>query len=200
MKFAYKLKVDKSENEKKSRWNKDYYDMRVRESKLEVGDRVLVRNVRSRSKLDDRWEEGTFMLSLVSQIYKFPFTRSERKRMTLNGVYCTGICYFRSAISLVLIVQKILRSIPQSSIGNLFQGRNRRSLIILPIRHLDLKNCMLSRPDAGYKTISVITPGHSKVPALVVLVVHKAQSLPIILVVCPNLPNRLRLTVKDHLK
>ena len=36
--------------------------MKVRESKLEVGDRVLVRNVRSRSKLDDRWERDVYVV------------------------------------------------------------------------------------------------------------------------------------------
>lgn len=44
--------------------NKRRFDMRVRESSLEIGDRVLVRNLRLRSKhkLADRWESTVYVI------------------------------------------------------------------------------------------------------------------------------------------
>ena len=86
MKFAYK--VAKSESEKKSRRNKDNYDMKARESKLEVGDRVLVRNVRSRSKLDDRWERDVYVVISIPNsdipVYTVRKEKGDAKTRTLH--------------------------------------------------------------------------------------------------------------------
>ena len=62
MRFAYR--VAKSESDRKSRRYKGYYDSRVRDSKLEIGDKVLVRNVsvRGKCKLSDRWEKDVHVI------------------------------------------------------------------------------------------------------------------------------------------
>ncbi|XP_053375744.1 uncharacterized protein LOC123535477 isoform X3 [Mercenaria mercenaria] len=60
--FAYKLAS--REARKQGRRHKKRYDLRVREAKLEVGDRVLVHNVgiRGKNKLADRWERDVHVV------------------------------------------------------------------------------------------------------------------------------------------
>ncbi len=55
--FAYKVAT--REAQKNAGRYKSYYDRKVRESTLEVGDRVLVRNVglKGKNKLADKWEQ-----------------------------------------------------------------------------------------------------------------------------------------------
>ena len=54
--LSYAYKGAKSVAEKKGRKYKENYDMKVKNSKLEIGDKVLVRNlsVRGKNKLGDR--------------------------------------------------------------------------------------------------------------------------------------------------
>jgi hypothetical protein len=60
--FAYK--VASREARRQGRKHKKRYDLRVREAKLQVGDRVLVRNVgvRGKCKLADRWERDVHVV------------------------------------------------------------------------------------------------------------------------------------------
>lgn len=62
LQFAYK--VASREARKQGLRHKKRYDLRVREAKLEVGDRVLVRNVgiRGKNKLADRWEKDVHVV------------------------------------------------------------------------------------------------------------------------------------------
>ena len=75
--------------------------MKVRESKLEVGDRVLVRNVRSRSKLDDRWERDVYVVISIPNsdipVYTVRKEKGDAKTRTLHRNLFTSV----SAISLV---------------------------------------------------------------------------------------------------
>jgi hypothetical protein len=63
--FAYK--AASREARKQGQRHKKWYDLRVREAKVEIGDRVLVRNVgiRGKAKLADRWEKNVYVV--VSQ-------------------------------------------------------------------------------------------------------------------------------------
>ncbi|CAI5689657.1 unnamed protein product [Oreochromis niloticus] len=67
---SYKLAVEHSE--KTALRNKSRYDLKVRESTLEVGDRVLVKNVgiRGKHKLADRWSQTVY--KVVKQINDSP--------------------------------------------------------------------------------------------------------------------------------
>jgi hypothetical protein len=60
--FAYKVASRKARRQ--GRKHKQRYDLRVREAKLQVGDRVLVRNVgvRGKCKLADRWEKDVHIV------------------------------------------------------------------------------------------------------------------------------------------
>lgn len=60
--FAYK--VASREARKQARRYKQRYDLKVREAELQVGDRVLVRNVgiRGKAKLADRWERDVHLV------------------------------------------------------------------------------------------------------------------------------------------
>ena len=60
--FAYKTAA--AEAQKASERSKTRYDLRVRESILQPGDRVLVRNValKGKSKLADKWEKETYVV------------------------------------------------------------------------------------------------------------------------------------------
>ena len=58
--FAYKVAKDKAVIQ--SQRSKTYYDKKIRESTLEVGDRVLMRNVTPKGKLDDKWEKEPFLV------------------------------------------------------------------------------------------------------------------------------------------
>ena len=60
LEFAYKLATDQSE--KASGRHKTLYDRRVRGATVEIGDRVLVKNVglRGKNKLANRWEDHVY--------------------------------------------------------------------------------------------------------------------------------------------
>lgn len=60
--FAYK--VASKEAEKSAERNKTRYDAKVRESTLDIGDRVLVRNVafKGKHKLADKWERDPYVV------------------------------------------------------------------------------------------------------------------------------------------
>jgi hypothetical protein len=62
LKFAYQVAA--REARKQGRRHKRRYDLRVREAKVEIGDRVLVRNVgiRGKNKLADRWEKDVYLV------------------------------------------------------------------------------------------------------------------------------------------
>ena len=62
MEFAYRLATDQSE--KSTGRHKTLYDRRVRGATVELGDRVLVKNVgiRGKNKLANRWEDHIYMV------------------------------------------------------------------------------------------------------------------------------------------
>lgn len=60
----YAYKVARSNTERNSERSKRHYDFRVRNSKLEIGDRVLIRLLHKtgRSKLSDKWERDPYVI------------------------------------------------------------------------------------------------------------------------------------------
>ncbi|PJE77797.1 hypothetical protein CI610_03272 [invertebrate metagenome] len=62
MEYAYQVATD--EARKSAARNKNRYDMKIRDSKLESGDRVLVRKVgfKGKHKLADRWEKNPYVV------------------------------------------------------------------------------------------------------------------------------------------
>ena len=62
LEFAYK--AASKEAHRQGRRHKTVYDLRVRESQLQPGDRVLVRNVgvRGKRKIADRWEKDVYLV------------------------------------------------------------------------------------------------------------------------------------------
>lgn len=60
MEFAYKTATNSSMKE--ALRHKTYYDAKIRHSTLEVGDRVLLKNVTPKGKLDDRWEKEPYII------------------------------------------------------------------------------------------------------------------------------------------
>lgn len=62
LEFAYKTAA--KEARRQGRRHKSVYDLRVRESQLQPGDRVLVRNlgVRGKRKIADRWEKDVYLV------------------------------------------------------------------------------------------------------------------------------------------
>ena len=60
--FAYKVAA--REAEKSADRNKAHYDLKVREATLDVGDRVLIRNVglRGKHKLADKWDKDSYVV------------------------------------------------------------------------------------------------------------------------------------------
>ena len=62
--LQYSYDVAQKESTKKGQKYKGHYDSKVRYSKLEVGDRVLVRNVsvRGKNKLGDKWERNPYIV------------------------------------------------------------------------------------------------------------------------------------------
>ena len=62
LEFAYK--AASKEARRQCRRHKTVYDLRVRESQLQPGDRVLVRNVgvRGKRKIADRWEKDDYLV------------------------------------------------------------------------------------------------------------------------------------------
>ena len=45
LRYAYKVHVAESEAEKSAHWHKTHYGAKVRDATLDIGDRVLIRNV-----------------------------------------------------------------------------------------------------------------------------------------------------------
>ena len=62
LQFAYK--TASKESEKSAARHKNHYDSKVRESTLDVGDRVLIRNVglKGKNKLADKWAKDPFIV------------------------------------------------------------------------------------------------------------------------------------------
>ena len=60
--FAYKVAA--REAEKSADRNKVHYDLKVREATLDIGDRVLIRNVgfRGKHKLADKWDKDSYVV------------------------------------------------------------------------------------------------------------------------------------------
>lgn len=60
----YAYKVARANTERNSERSKRHYDFRVRNSKLEIGDRVLIRLLHKtgRSKLSDKWERDPYVI------------------------------------------------------------------------------------------------------------------------------------------
>ena len=54
--------VAQKESAKKGQKYTGHYDRKVRNSKLKVGDRVLVLSVRSKNKLGDKWERNPYVV------------------------------------------------------------------------------------------------------------------------------------------
>lgn len=67
---SYKIAIEHSE--KTASYNKQRFDNKVRESKLEVGDRVLVKNVglRGKHKISNRWTNTVY--KVIKQIENLP--------------------------------------------------------------------------------------------------------------------------------
>ena len=62
--LEYAYKTASKEARRQGRRHKTVYDLRVRESQLQPGDRVLVRNVgvRGKRKIADRWEKDVYLV------------------------------------------------------------------------------------------------------------------------------------------
>ncbi|CAL9706631.1 unnamed protein product [Knipowitschia caucasica] len=65
-------KIAKEHSEKNALYNKQRFDKNVRESKLETGDRVLVKNVglRGKHKISDRWSQTVY--KVIRQVKGLP--------------------------------------------------------------------------------------------------------------------------------
>lgn len=86
--FAYN--VARREARKQGKRHKKWYDLRVREAKLEVGDRVLVKNVgiRGKAKLADKWEKDVYIIvgqpNLDIPIYEVKKEHSRERTKVLH--------------------------------------------------------------------------------------------------------------------
>lgn len=60
--FAYKVAA--REAQKSASRNKQHYDLKVREATIDIGDRVLIRNVglKGKNKLADKWDKHTYVV------------------------------------------------------------------------------------------------------------------------------------------
>jgi hypothetical protein len=80
--FAYK--TAKETFIKQGQGHKTYYDVLVRHSISDVGDRVLIRNVTSKGKLDDKWEKQPFIIVGIPNddiaVYKLTLTMRHRMK------------------------------------------------------------------------------------------------------------------------
>lgn len=70
MKYAYE--AARAEASKSAAKNKDRYDRSIRESRLEVGDRVLVMKVglQGKHKLADKWEQEPYLVVHIIVIFR----------------------------------------------------------------------------------------------------------------------------------
>ena len=101
--LAFAYKTGSIEAAKSSERYKRNYDVRVQESKLEPGDKVLVRLVglRGKYKLSDKWEYDPYVV--LSQLHlEFLSIRFGRKRQREESERCTEICYYHSLVYLFL--------------------------------------------------------------------------------------------------
>ena len=96
--MAYAYETASSEARKSAERQKGYYDYKVRYMKLEVGDRVLVKNVglHGKQKLADLWEHCPYVVKSqpvpaipVYEVYK-------KILLDLNQEFSTAICYYHS--------------------------------------------------------------------------------------------------------
>ena len=92
--LAWAYKKAQEVNDKENKRNKKNYDRKVRYSKLEVGDKVLVRQkaFKGKHKIQGKWEDDIY--KVISQpIENFPvFTVQHKGSKTLK--LFIGICYF----------------------------------------------------------------------------------------------------------
>ena len=109
MRFAYR--VAKSESDRNSRRYKGYYDSRVRDSKLEIGDKVLVRNVSVRGKcnLSDRWEKDVHVIIDIP-IQSSLFILCNLKVVKGNAELCTEtyFCHLRLYPVMAILRLKVI--------------------------------------------------------------------------------------------
>lgn len=93
LQFAYK--VASNEARKSAEKNNRNYDLKVRETTLEVGDRVLVRQVGlwGKHKLADRWEKTPYVVIEIPNSDAL-FLRFRKSLILMLSELCTGICYF----------------------------------------------------------------------------------------------------------
>ena len=95
LQYAYKAAA--GEARKKGLKNKQMYDRKVKDSKLEIGDRVLVRKVgfQGRHKLADRWEQEPYLVihipSSYIPVYKVKRETGERALPYASQKYVTGL-------------------------------------------------------------------------------------------------------------
>ena len=87
--FAYK--TVSREALRQGRRHKSVYDLRVRESQLHPGDRVLARNVgvKGKRKIADRWEKDVY---LVSQIKTYLFNLLNMSMAEASAEFFIEIC------------------------------------------------------------------------------------------------------------
>ncbi|XP_021341186.1 uncharacterized protein LOC110442077 [Mizuhopecten yessoensis] len=97
MKYAYK--VAGTEAAKVSARNKNRYDRSVRETKLEIGDRVLVRKVglKGKNKLADKWEQEPYLVINIPNsdipVYEVQQEMGKGRKRTLHR---NMLIYFNS--------------------------------------------------------------------------------------------------------
>ena len=84
LQYAYRVASEKSE--KSGSKNKEMYDRKVKESKLEIGDRILVRKVGlvGRQKLADKWEQEPYLVTQIpnNEIPVYKVKREDGKGTT----------------------------------------------------------------------------------------------------------------------
>jgi hypothetical protein len=68
--LQYSYKVAAEESQKNSEKNKEIYDREVKHSKLEIGDRVLVRKVgfKEKHKLADKWDRDVYVILKIPNL------------------------------------------------------------------------------------------------------------------------------------
>ena len=86
--FAYKKATEEAKQQGKR--YKIYYDRKVRENRLDIGDRVLIRNLglKGKHKLADKWEQNTYLV-LEQPVEDIPVFKVKRE----DGVGRTKILH-----------------------------------------------------------------------------------------------------------
>ena len=82
--------------EKASKRYKKVYDAKIRESILQVGDRVLVRKlgIKGKKKLEDRWEESPCVVKAHPNL-NIPVYVNREKMLVVRRVFSIVTCYCR---------------------------------------------------------------------------------------------------------